>query len=357
MRRPLCKKFPKRVSNQVSRINTRIVKNKDETSERLVLSFFELEEENVIKKIERILAIIVLLLENEIVSTAQLAQRFDVTKRTIFRDIETIELAGFPIISHSGRKGGFSLVDSFKLRTYTYSGEEKQDILNALNVQEVLFGISDQQNTIKEKITLLQEKTDQKGKLKRKFSFESPTIHRPEIEIETKTKINYLNRALKQNRKLSIAYVDNKGDHTRRIIHPYELILQNGSWYVYSYCEEREAFRYFKITRIRQLRIQDRAFEPLEYVKQKVVEPDENVIQLRFRKEDLGKLYDYYTEDEIHVADTYVNVTVYASPQKTMLPFLMMFGNGVEVISPIALQKLHKHEIIKLSTTYQKRNE
>lgn len=99
------------------------------------------------KKIERILAIIVLLLENEIVSTAQLAQRFEVTKRTIFRDIETIELAGFPIISHPGRKGGFSLVDSFKLQTYTYSGEEKQDILNALNIKEGLFGISDQQNT------------------------------------------------------------------------------------------------------------------------------------------------------------------------------------------------------------------
>lgn len=88
------------------------------------------------KKIERILAIIVLLLDNEVVSATELAQRFEVTKRTIFRDIETIELAGFPIISQPGRNGGFSLMNSFKLRTYTYNGEEKQDILNALNVKE-----------------------------------------------------------------------------------------------------------------------------------------------------------------------------------------------------------------------------
>ncbi|MBO0421767.1 helix-turn-helix transcriptional regulator [Enterococcus plantarum] len=304
------------------------------------------------KKIERILAIIVLLLENEIVSTAQLAQRFDVAKRTIFRDIETIELAGFPIVAHAGRNGGFSLVDSFKLRTYTYSGEEKQDILNALDVQEGLFGISDQQKTIKEKITLLQEKTNQNGKIKSKFSFESPTMHRPEIEIETKTKINYLNLALKQNRKLIINYVDNKGDHTRRTIHPYELMLTNGSWYIYSYCEEREAFRYFKVTRIRQLMIQEVSFDPIDYCNQKSTEKEEEIIQLRFKKEDLGKLYDYYTEDEMIIADNHVDIRVFANQQKTILPFLMMFGNGVKVIAPQTLQKLHKDEITKLNETY-----
>ncbi|MBO0475132.1 YafY family transcriptional regulator [Enterococcus ureasiticus] len=304
------------------------------------------------KKIERILAIIVLLLENEIVSTAQLAQRFEVTKRTIFRDIETIELAGFPIISHPGRKGGFSLVDSFKLRTYTYSGEEKQDILNALNIKEGLFGISDQQNTIKEKITLIQQKNNQKGQLKKQFSFESPTMHRLEIEVETKRKINYINLSLKQNRKVIIDYVDNKGDHTQRTIHPYELMLMNGSWYIYSYCEERDAFKYFKVTRIRQLMIQERTFEPVEYSNTRLIEPDEDVIQLRFKKEDLGKLYDYYTEDEIEVEENHVDVRVYANQQKTIIPFLLMFGNGVKVIAPEKLKERHKQEIIKLNETY-----
>jgi len=304
------------------------------------------------KKIERILAIIVLLLENEIVSTAQLAQRFEVTKRTIFRDIETIELAGFPIVSHSGRNGGFSLVDSFKLRTYTYSGKEKQDILNALNVQEGLFGISDQQNTIKEKITLMQEKTNQEGNLKSHFSFESPTMHRPQIEAETKRKINDINMALKQNQKLTIDYVDNKGDHTQRTIHPYELMLMNGSWYIYSYCEEREAFRYFKVTRIRQLTIQKIPFEPVAYSNRRLIERDGDIIQLRFKKEDLGKLYDYYTEDEIEVKADHVDVRIYANQQKTILPFLLMFGNGVKVIAPEALQELHKREISNLTKTY-----
>jgi len=304
------------------------------------------------KKIERILAMIVLLLDSEVVSAAQLAQRFEVTKRTIFRDIETIELAGFPIVSHPGRHGGFSLVNSFKLRTHTYSNEERQEIINALNVNEGLFGIADQQNMIKEKIELLQG--DSLKEKRKHFILESPTMHRPEIEAQTKKKINYINLALKQNKKLLIDYVDNKGEHTKRLIHPYEMMLMNGSWYIHSYCEEREAFRYFKITRIRQLKIQKTTFTPSDYRNQMIEEADGSKIRLRFRKEDLGKLYDYYTDDEIQVTDTHVEVTIYANQQKTLLPFLLMFGNGVQVISPIDLQEKHKQEIVKLCETYRK---
>lgn len=177
-------------------------------------------------------------------------------------------------------------------------------------------------------------------------------MHRLEIEVETKRKINYINLSLKQNRKVIIDYVDNKGDHTQRTIHPYELMLMNGSWYIYSYCEERDAFRYFKVTRIRQLMIQEMTFEPVEYSNTRLIEPDEDVIQLRFKKEDLGKLYDYYTEDEIEVEENHVDVRVYANQQKTIIPFLLMFGNGVKVIAPEKLKERHKQEIIKLNETY-----
>ncbi|MGX7245928.1 helix-turn-helix transcriptional regulator [Enterococcus quebecensis] len=304
------------------------------------------------KKIERILAIIVMLLDNEVVSTAQLAQRFEVTKRTIFRDLETIEMAGFPIISHSGRNGGFSIINSFKLRTYTYSEAEKEAILSALNVKEGLFGIIDDQEIIREKITQLRGKTAQENKEKNHFSFESPTMHRPEIEAETKAKINQINLALKQNKKILIDYVDNKGEHTHRVIHPYELMLMNGSWYIYSFCENRESFRYFKVTRIRRLAIQIANFEPVDYSTKQLNEPNEENIQLRFKKEDLGKLYDYYTENEIEVKDTCVDVTIHGNRPKTILPFLLMFGNGVKVIAPEELKELHKQEISNLNETY-----
>jgi predicted DNA-binding transcriptional regulator YafY len=304
------------------------------------------------KKIERILGIIVLLLENDRVSTAQLADRFAVTKRTIFRDIETIELAGFPIVSYPGRMGGFSLMDSFKLRTYTYSSEEKQAIIHALAVKEGLFGIYDQQNTIKEKMELLQQLTSADTTISHQFSFDSPTMHRPEIEQQTKSKINQINVALKNHQKIQIDYVDNNGDQTKRLIHPYEVMLMNGSWYIYSYCEVRADFRYFKITRIRQILIQQMKFAPVEYCNKKTVKVDEELIHLRFKKENLGKLYDYYTENEMEVTDAYIEVKIYLDDPPKILPFIMMFGNSVTVITPIDLQKRHKQEIHKLMDIY-----
>lgn len=306
----------------------------------------------MMKKIERILAIIVLLLDHEIVSTAQLAERFDVTKRTIFRDIETIESAGFPIVSHPGRKGGFSLISSFKLRTYTYSSEEKQAMINALDITEGLFGTLDRQSLLKEKISLMQNENKSFKQAKTSFSFDSPSLHRPEIEAETKEKMNQINRALKKRQQLIIEYVDNKGERTKRTIHPYEMMLMNGSWYLYSYCEVRKAFRYFKVTRIREILIQAETFELLDYSNEKQVEENGDLIRLRFKKEILGRLYDYYTESEIQVADTHVDVTIYANQQATILPFLLMFGDGVKVISPVELKERHKQEIFKLTQTY-----
>lgn len=301
------------------------------------------------KKIERILAIIVLLLDNDRVTTVQLAERFSVTKRTIFRDIETIELAGFPIIAQPGRNGGFSLLNSFKLRTYTYSHEEKQDILTALTIKEGLFGTTDGQNMIKEKITLLQEQE----RSKKNLSFESPTVHRAEIEIETKLKINQINLALKEHHKLAIDYIGNSGELTQRVIHPYELMLMNGSWYLYSYCENRNDFRYFKMTRMRQIKILSTSFNTQPYSTSKELSTaNQEIIELRFRKNDLGRLYDYYTDKEMNIKETHVDVTIYANQQQTILSFLLMFGNGVQVLSPTSLKERHKAAIKKLNETY-----
>lgn len=77
-------------------------------------------------KIERLLSIIILLLDKQIISANTLAKNFEVSKRTIYRDIETLEYAGFPIISYPGINGGFGLLDTFKIHSFTFSDYEKQ---------------------------------------------------------------------------------------------------------------------------------------------------------------------------------------------------------------------------------------
>lgn len=304
------------------------------------------------KKIERILSIIVLLLENEVIPATQLATRFNVTKRTIFRDIETIEMAGFPIVSFTGRKGGYSLLNSFKLRTYTYTDAEKQDILSALQMKEHFIEPTDYQNTIKEKIHLMQL-NQSKTATSPLISFISPTLHRIEIEKETKHKNTHLSNALQQHVKMTIEYVSNQGEQTRRIIHPYELMLLNGSWYIHAYCEKRSAFRYFKVTRIRKLSTLEQTFE-LQRIPTKKEEVTGEWIKLSFKKNDLGKLYDYYTENEIQMVEDRIEVTFFSKHQDYLIPFLLMFGNEAQVITPLSLKKQHQEAIYRLQKTYSK---
>lgn len=304
------------------------------------------------KKIERILSIIVLLLENEVIPATQFATRFNVTKRTIFRDIETIEMAGFPIVSFTGRKGGYSLLNSFKLRTYTYTDAEKQDILSALQMKEHFIEPTDYQNTIKEKIHLMQL-NQSKTATSPLISFISPTLHRIEIEKETKHKNTHLSNALQQHVKMTIEYVSNQGERTRRIIHPYELMLLNGSWYIHAYCEKRSAFRQFKVTRIRKLSTLEQTFE-LQKIPTKNEEVTGEWIKLSFKKNDLGKLYDYYTENEIQMVEDRIEVTFFSKHQDYLIPFLLMFGNEAQVITPLSLKKQHQEAIYRLQKTYSK---
>lgn len=92
------------------------------------------------KKMERTLAIIVLLLENATITTSEIAERFGVSKRTVFRDIQAIENAGFPIQSTYGRNGGVSLINSFKLRSHSFTELEKKLILESLTTNEKIIG-------------------------------------------------------------------------------------------------------------------------------------------------------------------------------------------------------------------------
>lgn len=87
------------------------------------------------------------------------------------------------------------------------------------------------------------------------FSDESPTVHRQEIEKSIQKKMATIESSLRNNKKLGIVYVDSYGKFTKKTVHPYELSLLNGSWYLFAFCETREDFRHFKITRIRQIKI------------------------------------------------------------------------------------------------------
>lgn len=298
-------------------------------------------------KIERLLSIIMLLLNKQIISANTLAKKFQVSKRTIYRDIETLEYSGFPIVSYPGINGGFGLLDTFKIHSFTFSDYEKQKILNALQVQEQLLPFQESTSNIYNKLKVIHDIPIKAPNM----TLTSATLHNPIVEKQTNIKLKELYSALIEHQKVKITYITANGDFSNRVILPLELTLQNGSWYLKAYCELRKDIRLFKITRIRKLKVLHISFDiDIPFVERK---PDEEIeIQLSFTKKSLGKLYDFFLDEQMKIDENNVFVNFMYSKNHNIIPFLLMFGSEVKVIYPEYVKNQHIQWIKEMQKIY-----
>ncbi|MBC2103148.1 YafY family transcriptional regulator [Listeria marthii] len=291
-------------------------------------------------KLERILAILVMILERKVLAS-ELAEKFEVSTRTIYRDMDTLLYAGFPVVSLPGKNGGFTMLDTYKLATFTFSEAEKQILLEALEARSE-FMLNDNQETLREKITLLQTEKPASNHI----FFDSATQHRRQIEAEVKRKIAYIQKAFTTNKQLEISYIAMSGTETEREISPQKLNLMDGSWYLEAYCHKRAAVRHFKLTRITALKEIDKAI--MEIAETKYGPGEMERIILEFPKNQLGKLLDYFLWEEMEIEEDFVRVTFLYDLERQIIPFLLMFGSAVKIIEPASLQKEYKAEVEKL---------
>lgn len=181
------------------------------------------------------------------------------------------------------------------------------------------------------------------------ITISSSTLHREMIEEETKIKIKKILFIMDEGNKICISYVAQTANISSRIIQPLKLNFMNGSWYLEAFCESRKALRLFKLTRIRSMEvIHDNTrtvyTEKNEYVTNKTAKVEKIILQ--FAKSELGKLYDFFTEDEIMVLeDGSLKVTFNYDINKNLLPFLLMFGRYVKILAPQWLKNEYRNEI------------
>ena len=291
-------------------------------------------------KIERLLSILVALLNKEVVSADELAKKLEVSKRTIYRDIESLGLSGLPVITIHGRNGGVGLMPSYKMDKYLFSDKEKLKIIESLRMQH---------NILQEDNQVLIEKLENlKGDESfSNLSFYSPTIHRTEIEQETKEKLTTLRGAISQKKKLKIKYISLNGDITSRVISPSNIVLTNGSWYLEAYCEKRKDRRMFKLTRIREHLLIDEKSIQMEGKEIDLTTIYEQV-ELIFHRNQLGKLYDFFLDEEIEIQNNYIKVNFKYDSNRNLTPFLLMFGSTVDVINPQTLKQEYYNELNKI---------
>ncbi len=262
-------------------------------------------------KLERLLGILIILLTKDRVTANYLADYFEVSKRTIYRDLDSLDLAGLPIATFSGREGGIELFNNYKLDTHVFVDDEKSLIINSLNAYKKIADHK-QIDLLIRKIEDLTNGTLNQPLLKAVEVLKVSSLRGP-LQEEVDQRFKKIEKGIHENRTLSFKYVNLKGEQSDRIVEPIVLRMNYGIWYLHSYCLSKEGFRVFKVTRMQDVELNEETF-----VKKAL--PDSNYnssrplnkesITLVFKRNRLGHLSDYFTQDEIvEVTEEKVTVT------------------------------------------------
>lgn len=210
-------------------------------------------------KIDRLIAIIMVLLDREKISAASLADMFEVSQRTIYRDLDTINQAGIPILSTSGPNGGVEILKSYKIEKRLFSTSD---------ITALLMGLGNIQcNIPNSKVveTLAKVKGMVPPENQRELDFHTNQIRidvNPWLYTDVLSDLIELIRiALEKHQLLRFDYRDIRNQNSSREIEPYRLLLKGEEWYIQGYCLSREDFRTFKLIRMQNVCILEETFE------------------------------------------------------------------------------------------------
>ncbi|WP_167958270.1 helix-turn-helix transcriptional regulator [Anaerosporobacter faecicola] len=291
-------------------------------------------------KESRLFKIVYYVLENGRITAPQLAEKFEVSVRTIYRDIDVISSAGIPIYVTTGRNGGIQILDNYVLDKAYFSEKEKQDLLSALQSLSIFTNIYE-----KETLTKLSALFNTHSENWLEVDFD-----RWGSNTQDNEKFLLLKKAITNHKVVTIVYVSSYCQKTKRKIHPLKLLYKSKEWYVKSYCTEKEDFRLFKINRIVECELLEEEFVPVEFpVLHNTEQKSNNNVVLRFPKEMSYRIYDEFCDNEVTVEENGDLIVKAFMPEDAwLMGYLLSFGANVEVIEPTYMRKILFDEAKKI---------
>ncbi|WP_071130094.1 helix-turn-helix transcriptional regulator [Enterococcus timonensis] len=210
-------------------------------------------------RIERLISMVMILLQKELVSTKELAAIFQVTPRTILRDVEALSLANIPVYTQRGRNGGVGLLPNYKVDKKLLTAQDISNLLTALSSVQQLITSPELSATITKIQAMEQEKSPES--LSIQFS-------KWQGQTEIKKLAEKINQAVTQHRLIEFSYYDRLGVATQRIIEPYHLAYLSDRWYIEGFATKRQDFRTFRLSRMTNVVLLTETFTPRPFSSQ-----------------------------------------------------------------------------------------
>ncbi|MVB11428.1 WYL domain protein [Caprobacter fermentans] len=308
-------------------------------------------------KVERLVSIIMILLDKERIGAQELADMFEVSPRTIYRDIDTINMAGIPVRSTSGVGGGFEIMQKYKI---------DKKVFSTADLSALLMGLSSLSGMIRG-----DELVHALAKVK---SF-IPADRAKDIEL----KVNQINidlspwmgnrniqpyleiikTALQESKLLSFEYIAHHGNRTARTVEPYQLVLKSSHWYLQGYCHKRNDFRLFRLSRMSNLQMQEKTFALRDYQKPTldftdILETMQTKIKIRIHKSVMDRVLDFCSyEDFSSDGDEYYIVSFPFIEKEYYYDILLSFGDKCECLEPLHIRAEMKRRIHDIASLYE----
>lgn len=287
------------------------------------------------------LNILTLLLRRRKITAAEIARRYEISVRSVYRYVEEMIICGVPIDVERGRYGGLTIADTYRLPTGYFTKEEYAVTLNAL---DALASQINDGNVISAREKLENGKKSER----REMSVCGNIIVDGGSWSGSKSfadKMRVCEQAVNDCSALTIEYVSREGERSKRVIEPHVLILKQGVWYVWAFCHTKQDFRTFKIGRIRSATFTGGKFVKREFTRDDVdldfTYGDEELVEvtLEIEKTSLADAEEWLGIDNVEPRGNKFYATVSLPDDDALVNKILSYGGAVKVLSPQSLKE------------------
>lgn len=299
-------------------------------------------------KLNRMLGILTILLQHEKVTIPYLADKFEVSRRTISRDIDALCLAGIPLVTQQGSGGGVSLMESFKLDKNVLSTVELSNIISAVKG----LGTVSRQLETQQLLDKFHIETDAVVSISEPLIIDLASHYKGDLT----EKIQKIKTAILEQRLIQFIYYYGKGESMRQI-EPYFVVFQWGAWYVLGFCIKRQDWRLFKLTRLWDLVVCDEMYKRREITEEaqdfnRHFHDDTQLVAI-FDPSVKWQLIDAYGPECYVERKEGLYFEVGFTNEDYMLNWLLGFGDKVKVLAPVDMVEKIQEVARKMIENYQ----
>ncbi len=301
-------------------------------------------------QMNRLFEIVYILLNKKTTTAKELAERFEVSVRTIYRDIDMLSSAGIPVYASQGKGGGISLLDDYVLNKSVLSEDEQNEILFAL-----------------QSLTVTQNPETEKVLSKLSSMFNKIKTNWIEVDLspwgsdKNKTcEFTILKNAILNHQIIEFTYFNSSGEKSSRKVEPVKLIFKVHAWYLQGFCLTKNEYRTFKISRMSNIEITQEFFTDRISEGLSVDEKEQNSqkwinVQVKIAPQGAYRVFDEFDENEItRNQDGSFTVATSLPENEWLFHYILSFGTDIEVLSPQYILEMFHDKLDEIIWKYKK---